>query len=51
MGRGDRPEHTNPPEIFYNTDEARKYTTNSRMVEIQVQMILYIGASSHQTMK
>ena len=32
----DRPEHTAPPEIFYNDDEARKYTTNSRMIEIQV---------------
>lgn len=36
MGRGDRPEHTAPPEVFYNDSEARKYTTNSRMVSIQV---------------
>lgn len=36
MGKGDRPEHTNPPDIFYNDAEARKYTTSSRMVEIQV---------------
>ena len=36
MGRGDRPELTAPPEIFYNDEEARKYTTNSRMIEIQV---------------
>lgn len=36
MGRGDRPELTAPPEVFYNDDEARKYTTNSRMIEIQV---------------
>jgi 18S rRNA (guanine1575-N7)-methyltransferase len=36
MGRGDRPEHTAPPEIFYGEDEARKYTTNSRMIAIQV---------------
>ncbi len=35
MGRGDRPEHTAPPEIFYGEDEARKYTTNSRMMAIQ----------------
>lgn len=35
MGRGDRPEHTAPPEIFYNEEEARKYTTNSRMITIQ----------------
>ena len=36
MGRGDRPELTAPPEVFYNDEEARKYTTNSRMIEIQV---------------
>ncbi|GAX85796.1 hypothetical protein CEUSTIGMA_g13211.t1 [Chlamydomonas eustigma] len=35
MGKGERPEHTAPPEIFYNEDEARKYTSNSRMIEIQ----------------
>lgn len=35
MGRNDRPEHTAPPEIFYNEDEARKYTENSRMIAIQ----------------
>jgi len=33
-----RPEHLAPPEIFYGEDEARKYTTNSRMIEIQEQM-------------
>ena len=33
-----RPEHLAPPEIFYGMDEARKYTTNSRMIEIQEQM-------------
>ncbi|XP_054711994.1 probable 18S rRNA (guanine-N(7))-methyltransferase [Uloborus diversus] len=33
-----RPEHVAPPEIFYNEDEARKYTSNSRMIDIQVQM-------------
>ena len=36
MGKGDRPEHMAPPEVFYNDDEARKYTTNSRMIAIQV---------------
>jgi hypothetical protein len=36
MGKSERPEHTAPPEIFYNEDEARKYTTNSRMINIQV---------------
>ncbi|PRP76919.1 hypothetical protein PROFUN_06197 [Planoprotostelium fungivorum] len=33
-----RPEHDAPPEIFYGDDEARKYTSNSRMIEIQTQM-------------
>ncbi|XP_015126904.1 probable 18S rRNA (guanine-N(7))-methyltransferase [Diachasma alloeum] len=33
-----RPEHLAPPEVFYNEDEARKYTQSSRMMEIQVQM-------------
>lgn len=35
MASGKRPEHRAPPEIFYNEDEARKYTSNSRMMEIQ----------------
>lgn len=35
MGRGERPEHSAPPEVFYNEDEARKYTSNSRMMAIQ----------------
>ena len=33
-----RPEHLAPPEIFYNEEEAAKYTTNTRMMEIQRQM-------------
>ncbi|KAJ3329490.1 Williams Beuren syndrome chromosome region 22 protein [Blyttiomyces sp. JEL0837] len=33
-----RPEHTAPPEIFYNEDEATKYTTNSRIAAIQYDM-------------
>nr|CAB3226499.1 probable 18S rRNA (guanine-N(7))-methyltransferase [Phallusia mammillata] len=33
-----RPEHQAPPEIFYNEEEAMKYTTNSRMIEIQSEM-------------
>lgn len=33
-----RPEHKNPPEIFYNDVESRKYATNSRMIEIQTVM-------------
>lgn len=35
-----RPEHSAPPEVFYNESEARKYTTNSRMVNIQVPVSL-----------
>ena len=35
MGKGERPEHQAPPEVFYNEDEAAKYTTNSRMIAIQ----------------
>ncbi|XP_014252992.1 probable 18S rRNA (guanine-N(7))-methyltransferase [Cimex lectularius] len=38
MSSGKRPEHQAPPEIYYNETEARKYTQNSRMIEIQVQM-------------
>nr|SVE90079.1 EOG090X0BBW [Daphnia sinensis]SVE90707.1 EOG090X0BBW [Daphnia sinensis]SVE91334.1 EOG090X0BBW [Daphnia sinensis]SVE91957.1 EOG090X0BBW [Daphnia sinensis] len=33
-----RPEHQAPPEIFYGEDEARKYTRNTRMMEIQLVM-------------
>lgn len=33
-----RPEHLAPPEVFYNECEARKYTQNSRMMDIQEQM-------------
>ncbi|XP_063062318.1 probable 18S rRNA (guanine-N(7))-methyltransferase [Engraulis encrasicolus] len=33
-----RPEHMAPPEVFYNEDEAKKYTQNSRIIEIQNQM-------------
>ncbi|XP_053222839.1 probable 18S rRNA (guanine-N(7))-methyltransferase [Podarcis raffonei] len=35
---GKRPEHRGPPELFYDETEARKYTHNSRMIEIQSQM-------------
>ncbi|KAG2482779.1 hypothetical protein HYH03_018318 [Edaphochlamys debaryana] len=38
MGKGERPEHMAPPDIFYNEDEARKYTTNSRMIAIQASL-------------
>jgi len=33
-----RPEHTAPPEVFYNEEEAKKYTSNTRMIEIQSRM-------------
>ncbi|XP_043663841.1 probable 18S rRNA (guanine-N(7))-methyltransferase [Vespula pensylvanica] len=33
-----RPEHLAPPEVFYNEEEARKYTQSSRIMDIQVQM-------------
>ncbi|GFY64299.1 probable 18S rRNA [Trichonephila inaurata madagascariensis] len=33
-----RPEHMAPPEIYYNEQEAKKYTSSSRMIEIQMQM-------------
>ena len=33
-----RPEDTSPPEIFYNETEAKKYTGNSRVIEIQNDM-------------
>ncbi|KAJ3322651.1 Williams Beuren syndrome chromosome region 22 protein [Boothiomyces sp. JEL0866] len=33
-----RPEHTAPPEIFYNDVEAKKYTQNSRIISIQNEM-------------
>ncbi|XP_018320762.1 probable 18S rRNA (guanine-N(7))-methyltransferase [Agrilus planipennis] len=33
-----RPEHLAPPEIFYDEVEAKKYTQNSRIIDVQVQM-------------
>jgi 18S rRNA (guanine1575-N7)-methyltransferase len=30
-----RPEHTAPPEMFYNATEAKKYTQSSRIIHIQ----------------
>jgi len=38
MASSRRPEHSAPPEIFYNESEAIKYTSNSRMIAIQSQM-------------
>jgi 18S rRNA (guanine1575-N7)-methyltransferase len=34
----DRPEHICPPDVFYNDTEARKYTTSTRMINIQRQL-------------
>jgi hypothetical protein len=31
-----RPELLAPPEIFYDDSEARKYTSSSRIIDIQV---------------
>lgn len=39
MVKGERPEFTAPPDIFYNDTEARKYTTSSRMENIQVKFL------------
>lgn len=33
-----RPEYQAPPEIFYNEDEAKKYSQNSRIIGIQTEM-------------
>lgn len=33
-----RPEHLAPPEIYYGEDVSRKYTTNTRMMDIQARM-------------
>jgi len=35
MAASGRPEHQAPPEVFYNETEAKKYTSNTRMIEIQ----------------
>lgn len=33
-----RPEHIAPAHIFYGTDEAKKYTENTRIMNIQTEM-------------
>ncbi|XGW15839.1 hypothetical protein V3C99_001352 [Haemonchus contortus] len=33
-----RPEHSGPPELYYNEDEACKYASNSHIVSIQTEM-------------
>ena len=35
---GTRPEHTAPPEFYYNANEARKYLSNSHLVETQTRL-------------
>jgi 18S rRNA (guanine1575-N7)-methyltransferase len=30
-----RPENSNPPDLFYNEAESRKYNSSSRMINIQ----------------
>lgn len=35
-----RPEYTAPPEVFYNDDESKKYTSSSRVQHIQAEMTL-----------
>lgn len=35
---GSRPEQQNPPEIFYNDREAKKYLSSSRMIDIQTKL-------------
>ena len=35
---GTRPEHLAPAEVFYDGSEAKKYTSSSRIIDIQAQM-------------
>jgi 18S rRNA (guanine1575-N7)-methyltransferase len=35
-----RPELVAPPEVFYNEEEARKYTSNSHMIDTQARAAL-----------
>ncbi|BHF64959.1 Williams Beuren syndrome chromosome region 22 protein [Sparganum proliferum] len=38
MSHSRRPEHTGPPEIFYNEVEALKYTSNSHIIDVQTKL-------------
>ena len=38
MANNKKPEHQAPPEIYYNEDEAVKYTNNTRIMQIQSDM-------------
>lgn len=40
-----RPENIAPPEIFYNADEARKYTSNSHMIDTQARSWSHLTAA------
>ncbi|CAH8531948.1 unnamed protein product [Schistosoma guineensis] len=33
-----RPEHSLPPELYYNSDEAKKYSSNSHIIDIQTRI-------------
>uniref|UniRef100_A0A914S6Y9 Methyltransferase type 11 domain-containing protein n=1 Tax=Parascaris equorum TaxID=6256 RepID=A0A914S6Y9_PAREQ len=33
-----RPEHSGPPELFYNEVESAKYTSNSHIISVQWEM-------------
>ena len=33
-----RPEHLAPPEVFYDSTEAAKYTTSSRIIQVQAEL-------------
>ncbi|XP_053413284.1 probable 18S rRNA (guanine-N(7))-methyltransferase isoform X1 [Nycticebus coucang] len=35
---GGRPEHSGPPELFYDKKEAQKYVRNSRIIDVQTKM-------------
>ena len=37
-----RPELLAPPEIFYDDSEARKYTSSSRIIDIQVLFFFFL---------
>ncbi|OWA51650.1 putative 18S rRNA (guanine-N(7))-methyltransferase [Hypsibius exemplaris] len=38
MASRGRPEHQAPPDLFYNEEEARKYTSNSRIINVQLEL-------------
>ncbi|MFH4983040.1 hypothetical protein AB6A40_009749 [Gnathostoma spinigerum] len=33
-----RPEHSGPPELFYNEEESSKYSSNSHIISVQSEM-------------